>query len=279
MLVTDAYNNPVSGVNVTFSDGGAGGSFSNSNPVVTGSNGTATQFYTLPTAASTITITATAAGVTNPASFVESSLPGPPAIVAIVSGNSQSATAGTQLPQALTVAVTDQFGNSEPNVSVTFSDGGAGGTFYNPNPGVTGASGLVSQTYLLPTTAGTITITATANGVTNPAVFTETAVAGSAVNIVITGGNNQTAPNGTQLPLPLTLLVTDQYNNPVAGVSVTFSDGGVGGTFSNPNPVPTGANGTASQFYTLPAVPNETITITATAAGIANPAVFTEYGQ
>jgi hypothetical protein len=81
------------------------------------------------------------------------------------------------------------------------------------------------------------------------------------------------------LPLPLVVLVTDQYNNPVAGVNVTFSDGGAGGVFLYANPVVTGTNGTASQFYTLPAVPNETVTITATAAGIANPAVFTEYGQ
>lgn len=278
-LVTDAYNNPVSGVSVSFSDGGAGGTFSGPNPVATGSNGTATESYTLPVAAGTVTITATATGVTNPATFTESALPGPPAIVAIISGNSQSATVATQLPQALTVEVTDQFGNPEPNVSVTFSDGGAGGTFYNPNPGLTGASGQVSQTYLLPTTVGTITITATANGVTNPATFTETATSGTAANISISSGNNQTAPNGTQLPLPLVVLVTDQYNNPVAGVNVTFSDGGAGGVFLYANPVVTGTNGTASQFYTLPAVPNETVTITATAAGIANPAVFTEYGQ
>jgi Big-like domain-containing protein len=278
-LVTDAYNNPVSGVSVSFSDGGAGGTFSGPNPVVTGSNGTVTESYTLPVAAGTVTITATATGVTNPATFTESALPGPPAIVAIISGNSQSATVATQLPQALTVEVTDQFGNPEPNISVTFSDGGAGGTFYNPNPGLTGASGQVSQTYLLPTTAGTITITATANGVTKPATFTETAVVGNAANISISSGNDQTAPNGTQLPLPLVVLVTDQYNNPVAGVSVTFSDGGVGGAFSGPNPGPTGTNGTASQMYTLPAVAGETITITATAAGITNPVTFTEYGQ
>jgi protocatechuate 3,4-dioxygenase beta subunit len=277
-LVTDSYNNPVSGVSVTFSDGGAGGTFSNPNPGVTSSSGTVTQSYTLPPVTGTITITAAATGISNPAVFVESSLPGPAAIVAIVSGKSQSATAGTQLPQALTVVVTDQFGNPVPNVSVNFSDGGAGGTFYNPNPGVSGASGQVSQTYLLPTTAGTITITATASGVANPAVFTETSVAGNAVNIVISNGNNQTGTAGTQLLQALTVQVTDQYNNPVAGVSVTFDDGGAGGVFSNPNPVVTDNTGSSSQMYTLPPTPG-TVTITATVAGIANPAVFTETGQ
>jgi protocatechuate 3,4-dioxygenase beta subunit len=276
--VTDQYNNPASGINVSFSDGGALGAFSNPNPGVTNSSGTVTQSYTLPPVTGTITITAAATGISNPAVFVESSLPGPAAIVAIVSGNSQSATAGTQLPQALTVVVTDQFGNPVPNVSVNFSDGGAGGTFYNPNPGVTGASGQVSQTYLLPTTAGTIPITATASGVANPAVFTETSVAGNAVNIVITNGNNQTGTAGTQLLQALTVQVADQYTNPVAGVSVTFDDGGAGGVFSNPNPVATDNTGSSSQLYTLPPTPG-TVTITATVAGIANPAVFTETGQ
>jgi hypothetical protein len=73
--------------------------------------------------------------------------------------------------------------------------------------------------------------------------------------------------------------VTDQYNNPVAGVNVTFSASSAGGTFSNGNPVVTGANGTASQFYTLPPVAGETVYITAAAAGVTNPVVFTEYGQ
>jgi hypothetical protein len=81
------------------------------------------------------------------------------------------------------------------------------------------------------------------------------------------------------LPEPLVVLVTDQFGNPFSGDNVNFSDGGAGGTFSNPNPIVTGSNGTASQFYTLPPVPNETITITATAAGVSSSAVFTEYGQ
>jgi hypothetical protein len=80
------------------------------------------------------------------------------------------------------------------------------------------------------------------------------------------------------LPQALTVLVTDQYGNPVSGNSVTFSDGAAGGTFSNANPVLTGVNGIASQMYTLPATP-QTVTITATATGLAGPAVFTETGQ
>jgi hypothetical protein len=71
--VTDQYGNPVAGVNVSFNDNGAGGTFSNPNPVATNSSGTASQMYTLPAGSSglTIYINATAAGVTNPVVFRE----------------------------------------------------------------------------------------------------------------------------------------------------------------------------------------------------------------
>ena len=65
---TDQYGNVVPGVNVTFADGGAGGSFS-ANPVVTGSTGTASVSYTTPAKAGTVTIKATVNGVSTAASF------------------------------------------------------------------------------------------------------------------------------------------------------------------------------------------------------------------
>jgi hypothetical protein len=53
----DANNNNVPGLPVSFSDNGAGGSFS-ANPVTTGTNGQASVFYTLPPVAEKVTITA-----------------------------------------------------------------------------------------------------------------------------------------------------------------------------------------------------------------------------
>jgi hypothetical protein len=103
-------------------------------------------------------------------------------------------------------------------------------------------------------------------------------VAGPAAEVAVTGGNNQSAAPGTQLPQALTVEVTDQYGNPVSGNNVTFSDGGAGGTFSNANPVVTNSSGIASQLYTLPASAG-TVTITAAAAGVSTSAVFTETVQ
>jgi hypothetical protein len=96
--------------------------------------------------------------------------------------------------------------------------------------------------------------------------------------VTISGGNNQAATAGSMLPQALSVVVADQYGNPVSGVAVNFSDGGAGGSFSYANPVTTNNTGTASQVYTLPPTPG-TVYISATATGVATPAVFTETGQ
>jgi len=273
--VADAHGYGVPGVTVNFTDNGAGGTFVAS-AVVTGSNGTGSAQYTTCLKAEKVTITASSTGL-NSKTFSESCVAGPAANIAVVSGNNQSAAAGTQLPKALTVLVTDQYGNLVSGNSVTFSDGGAGGTF-SINPVVTGANGTAALSYTLPLTAETVAVNATAAGDSSPAVFTEISLPGPPANIAIASGNNQSAAAGTQLPLALTVLVTDVHGNPISGNSVTFSDGGAGGTFSNPNPVLTSGNGTAAVSYTLPSSAGA-ISINATATGVSNPAVFTETGQ
>ena len=91
--------------------------------------------------------------------------------------------------------------------------------------------------------------------------------------------NKITVERRLQVPMrDGTVLVADQYGNPVSGASVTFSDGGAGGTFNNPNPATTNASGIATQSYTLPAVQGP-VTITASVAGVSNPAVFNETAQ
>lgn len=279
VVVADQFGNPFSGSSVTFSDGGAGGTFSNPNPVVTGANGIASQSYTLPSTGTTVSISATAAGISSPAPFSESIATPVATTISISAGNSQTGAAGTKLPVMLTVLVVDQFGNPVVGNSVTFSDNGAGGSFPQGGVVLTGATGLAIACYVLPATAKTVTVSATATGITGPAAFTEIGVAGPAALISVIQGNGQVAPNGTLLPTALVVVVTDQYNNPVAGVSVTFSDGGSGGSFSNANPGTSAADGTVSQGYTLPPNGGETVNISASAAGVANPAIFTEYGQ
>jgi Big-like domain-containing protein len=258
-----------SGVTVTFSDGGKGGAFSNPT-AVTDNTGMASTTYTLPKKSATYTVTASSAGY-GAASFAETATAGKPTILARSSGNLQTASVTTTLPNPLVAVVKDQYGNVVPGVSVNFTDNGAGGTF-SANPVTTNSKGQASVSYTASTKAGTVTITATASGLA-ALKFTETIAAGPAASIAVASGNNQIAPPSTQLSQPLAVSVKDQYSNPVSGAAVSFSDGAAGGTFSV-NPATTAANGTASVSYTTP--PNSgTITVNATVSGVGNPATFT----
>jgi len=157
-------------------------------------------------------------------------------------------------------------------VSVNFSSN-HGGTLTPPSA-TTNASGLAATSFQLPTIVVKSTVTARSPGLKN-ASFVEFSIAGPAASIVPTEGDGQSAPAGTTLPQPLTVLVTDQYGNPVSGATVFFDDGGSGGTFLGANPGTTGSNGTFSQTYMLPPVEG-IVTITASVPGVSNPAVFTE---
>ncbi|MFZ0733559.1 MAG: Ig-like domain-containing protein [Candidatus Sulfotelmatobacter sp.] len=257
--------NPVSGVTVTFTDGGVGGTFGTPT-ATTGSNGTASTTYTLPSSAQTVTISATSNAYAT-ATFTETAT-GNLETLAVNGGNNQSGNVGATLPTALSVLATIN-GNPASGVSVTFSDGGVGGTFGSP-VAITGSNGIASTTYTLPSTAQTVTVTATSMGYST-ASFTETATASSQV-LGICGGNNQSGNTGATLPIALCVTAT---NNGVltSGVKVTFSDGGVGGSFSAPV-VTTGTSGKASTRYTLPPTA-QTVTVTATAPGY-TPITLTE---
>jgi Bacterial Ig-like domain (group 1) len=268
------YNGqPDVGATVNFSDGGKGGSF-NPASAVTNSYGNASTTYTVPQKAGTYTLTISGSGFGN-VTTTATATSGSATRTIAWGGAKQSAAAGSNLANPVIAQVQDSYKNGVPGVTVNFTANH--GAVPNPSSVVTDANGLARTTLRLPTTVSTVTVTASSTGLKN-VNFVEYSVAGPAANIAITSGNNQFAPAGAQLPQGLTVLVTDQYGNPVPGNSVTFDDGGAGGTLSNPNPGVTSTSGTATQLYTLPPSPG-TITITTTATGVATPAVFTETGQ
>jgi hypothetical protein len=276
VVATDTYTSkPLAGVVVTCKDGGAGGVFTPIQPETTDATGTVTFSYQLPPSPHAVKITCVSPGFIS-ASFSETSAVGPPVRMVPVSGYNQTVPPNTSLPAPLVIKVLDANGFGVPGVSVNFTDNGAGGTFI-ANSVVTNATGTATARYTTGPRAGKVTVTASTSGLKN-INFIEYCAAGPATSIVITSGNNQFAKAGTQLPVALTVRVADQYNNPVSGVNVSFSDGSAGGVFSNPNPGVTSASGTVTQFYTLPSSLG-TVNITATAAGVTNPAVFTETAQ
>ena len=188
-------------------------------------------------------------------------------------GAGQSAPVATTLPQPLVVHVANAFGADRAGATVTWNDGGAGGTFSAATP--TAADGTAAATYTLSTHVGPLTVTATVAATPSPSVatFAVTAVAGAATQMTSYGGANQAQVVGTRLADPLRVKVVDALGNGVAGVNVNFDDHQAGGRFDAPA-VASDGNGVAQVAYVLPAQPGP-VTITAAGANLASVS-FTE---
>ena len=135
-------------------------------------------------------------------------------------------------PFIVNVAEVDQFGNSITTdnttaVTLSASNGASNGGF---NCGaslttvVTAGVATFNCTYTNASTTA-YTLTAASPGLTS-ATATMTVGAGAASQIVVWGGNNQSATISTAFANPLSALVTDANGNPVSGATVTFVNPG-----------------------------------------------------
>jgi adhesin/invasin len=243
--VADSFNNPVSGATVTWTRTAGSGT-----PVTatstTNANGQASLSYTLGATPGQETITASAAGVATPATFMATAVAAGPAAIAVVSGDNQTGQVGQALPATLVVKVTDAAGFPVAGVAVNWS--ATNGTIAQST--TTDAQGQTSASLILGAAAGPATaIAAIQSGTTTKSVtFNATATPGAPANIVIASGNNQTAQAGQALPVALVVKVTDASGNTVAGVGVTWS--ATNGTTTPQSPA-TDAQGQASASLTL----------------------------
>jgi adhesin/invasin len=185
--------------------------------------------------------------------------------VLIVSGNNQSATPGTTLPEDLVVQVVDADSNPVVAAAVTWVVTAGGGTL-EPPTGTTDATGRAATRWTLGTSAGTNTAQAIVSGV-GQAEFTATAAAGTASVIRVVSGNNQTGQAGGSLPSPLVVQVLDDGDNPVGGVAVGWTVASGGGSVS-PASATTGADGQASTAWTLgPGIGSQRVSASVPGAG------------
>ena len=158
--IKDVKGNGISGMSVSFSGAGVGGTLSTPS-ATTDSSGYASTSYTTGTKSGVVSITASAAGLSSV--FKETVLAGPPSSPSIYSGNMQKVKAGFPTSKLLQVNVADQYGNPVPGISVNFDDRGAGGSF-SSNPVVTNTAGIAGARYTAPLTPGAITVTASVPG-------------------------------------------------------------------------------------------------------------------
>jgi plastocyanin len=187
------------------------------------------------------------------------------------SGDQQQGRVGEVLALPLQVSVTTN-GAAAPGVTVNWSTVAAGGSLI-PTSVVTDASGTASTSWMLGTTSGAQTATATVSGATgSPATFGASAVAGDAAALVEAGGNGQTGEINVPLTEPLQAKVTDQFGNGVAGVDVSWTAAGAAVSAATD---PTDASGISDVIVTLGGTVGA-ITITAASDALeGSPLTFT----
>jgi hypothetical protein len=185
--------------------------------------------------------------------------------VALVSGDGQSAAAGSRLERPLVVQVADAFGNPIRDVTIAWQVDGGGSVSAESVP--TDADGRASVERTLGPTAGVQQTRASASGLAgSPVTFVHTATAGSAARLEAASGNGQSAVVGTPVPEPLVVRLLDPAGNPVAGTAVTWVVGQGGGTLA-PETGPTDDAGRAATRWTLGSAAGVQ-TVTAVVSGV-----------
>ena len=180
--------------------------------------------------------------------FQATARPDRPATLTKTDGDGQQGTAGAKLANALRVRVTDQYGNPVPGVTVAWAIAGGGGSVSAPTS-TTNTTGHAAAEWTLGPAAGQGSVTATVAGLSAQS-FSAFAAAGTPAHVRIAEGNGQRARVATGLSNPLSALVVDANENPVAGVAVAWSVLTGNGTIT-PRAAATDANGIARADWAL----------------------------
>ncbi|HEY3011767.1 MAG TPA: PKD domain-containing protein [Gemmatimonadales bacterium] len=242
VVVTDAFGNPISGVTITWTAEG-GGSVSEA-ATITDAQGRASVQRTLGPTAGQQTTLATSEGLAgSPVTFVHTATAGNASVLSIVSGNDQTAAAGTRLPGDLVVRLVDAAGNGVPGAAVTWVVGTGGGSVLPENT-ITDEAGRTSAQWTLGPSPGENRVDAVVSGVAI-VNFRATGTAGAPAALSIVIQPSSSARNGARLERQPVVQVRDAQGNPVAtaGIEITAQLAGGGGELLGTRQRRTDANG------------------------------------
>ena len=303
--VIDAYGNPVPGETVTFTAPASGpsGTFaacpgtnstSTSCVVTTDSQGDATALpFTANGISGSYQATVSAGTISATPAFSLSNLP--PTMNLVTGTTPQQATIGTAYGTNLEVQVVDTQGNPVSGVSVTFTapSSGPSGTFAAcPGTGSTStvcveptdsSGNATASTFTANDQAGSFTVSASTPAASDK-FFDLTNNHSSASKAVIVSGNPQLATTTQPFGAPLAVEVLDAFDNPVPGVTVTFTapSSGATATFGTCGAgstattciATTDANGIATSSGLTADALEGSYQVDAAASGVTNPDVF-----
>ncbi len=204
---------PVNGVSVTFAVTSGGGTATGLT-ATTGSNGIATVgSWTLGTHAGANTMTATAAADNSPITFTATGIAGTATVMQPNSPTTQSAAPGATVSSPPSVILKDAYNNPVSGAAVTFTAASGSGTVTGGSQ-TTDTNGIATLTsWVLGTTAGTNTVTATSGTLTQDFTATSTGsttasistisppagARGKSVEITITGSGFTTTSGTVRL--------------------------------------------------------------------------------
>ena len=158
---TDAVGNPKAGVVISFAVTSGGGTL-NAVSVITDATGLASVHWTLGNLAGPQTAIASVSGLA-PVTFTATARAGAPDALVILSGNNQSGSPGSPLPDSLRVRLTDKFGNPVSGVTISWSPI-AGSGIASPTSSVTDANGRAATRFTLGSTGGPKNVQASGGG-------------------------------------------------------------------------------------------------------------------
>jgi VCBS repeat-containing protein len=181
--LVDENGNGIGGRSVTWVVGSGEGSVDPVNATTT-PQGYAVTRWTMPPVVGTYSIDAVFSGL-DPVAFTGTATADLPTTIELLSGDGQSATAGSPLPEPLRVKVTDENDNGVENVTVVWTAEGDGLVNGGPTANVpTDADGIAEVTRVLGAAPGLYVTTAEVQGLAgSPVSFTSNAAIGASAKL------------------------------------------------------------------------------------------------
>lgn len=135
-------------------------------------------------------------------------------------------TAGVVLPSMPAFVVKDEQGNTMAGVAVSVSVTAGGGSLVNA-PSITSSGSTPIGQWTMGAKAGVNSVTINVAGIA-PAILTVTSTVGAAAKLVAVSPTSQSGTVGQAVPVSPSATVTDAFDNPVPGatVSVVLAGGG-----------------------------------------------------